>query len=367
MDLPFSIFSYTQKEYAEKVYSVLKRGFDHAKHLYSDFFKKGFIDLEASWIEPQAKVLMQEIISLTDFSVPSLSFTKEEGLVSKFLLKYADGLETECVFIPMKFGNTLCISSQIGCRMGCSFCETGKMGLIRHLTTSEICTQVFGARFFIKANIRNLVFMGMGEPFDNYENVMQAIKVLSCDGGFGISPSRITVSTSGKVPEMARFSKEAPVSLKLAVSLHAANDLLRSKLMLINKEWSLASLKQAMIQYTSHPRRSVFIEYVLINHVNDSLEHALELAHYLEGLKVKVNLIPYNSQSSGRFIAPSQEKMDVFKRYLQEKGFQTFLRTTRGSSIMAACGQLGNRNLKKIEKKLGSKSLLSVLCEVTDP
>lgn len=366
MDIPVSIFACTQKEYAEKVRSILKKGEDHAKRLYSDFFKKGFVDTKASWIEPQAQLLIQEIISITRFSLPSLSLIKEEENVLKFSIKYVDGLEAECVLIPMKFGNTLCVSSQIGCRMGCSFCETGKMGLIRHLEVEEMCAQVFAARFVLKKPIRNLVFMGMGEPFDNYDNVMQAIKILSCDSGFSISSNKITVSTSGKVPEMYRFLKEAPKSLRLAVSLHAANDQLRSKLMPVNKEWDLRRLKQAIIDYTADSKRCVFIEYILINNINDTLEHSLELSQYLEDLRVKVNLIPYNSQSVGRFSAPSQEKMELFKRFLQEKGIQTFLRTTKGSSIMAACGQLGNRNLKKTEKKLGSKSSLSVLCEVTD-
>jgi len=354
--IPF--FSCTQAEYVEKVLFLLKKGGEHAKGLYSDGFKKGILDPNASWIEPQARALAAEICHCTDMSLPEISGSLNEGSVSKFLLKFADGLESESVLIPMKFGNTLCISSQVGCRMGCAFCETGKMGLIRHLTVSEIVSQVYIARFVLKAEIRNLVFMGMGEPFDNYDAVMQAISVLTCPTGIGIAPSKITVSTSGRVEEIYRFAKEANPALNLAISLNAPNDRIRSKVMPVNLSWNLDELKKAMQEYLKHPRREILIEYVLMGGVNDSQESALEVAEYLQGLKVRINLIPYNSQSKGRLVAPTEEKMKEFYNVLKAKGYQTFLRKTKGSSIMAACGQLGNRDLKK---KLGAKSSLSLL------
>lgn len=316
------------------------------------------MDPLAEWIELQARNLAKEICSKTDMSLPALSTIKEEDLVSKFLLKYEDGLESESVLIPMKFGKTLCISSQVGCRMGCAFCETGKMGLIRHLTAKEIVSQVFVAKFVLKANVRNLVFMGMGEPFDNYDEVMQAISIFICPSGFGMGPSNITVSTSGKVSEIYRFAKEADPAINLAISLNAPNNHIRSKLMPINYEWDLEALKASMIEYLKHSRREILIEYVLINGVNDSPHAALEVAEYLQGLRVKINLIPYNAQSKGRLAPPTEEKMLEFRRILKKKGFSVLLRRTKGSSIMAACGQLGNRDLKK---KLGAKSPLSLL------
>lgn len=358
MMTPISLFSCTQDEYVQKVLKLFGKGAVHAKGIYSDALKKGFLDPHASWIEPQARSLAEEICKATDMSLPEISGSLQEGQVSKFLLKFADGLESESVLIPMKFGNTLCISSQVGCKMACAFCETGKMGLIRHLTVAEIVCQVFIARFVLKAEVRNLVFMGMGEPFDNYEAVMQAIHVLTCPMGLGIARSKITVSTSGRVEEIYRFAKDADPALNLAVSLNAPNDHIRSKLMPVNNSWDLSELKKAMVEYLKHPRREILIEYVLIDGVNDSTEHALEVAEYLKDLKVKVNLIPYNSQSKGRLKAPSEERMKAFREVLKEKGYQTLLRTTKGSSIMAACGQLGNQNLKK---KLGSNSSLSLL------
>jgi 23S rRNA (adenine2503-C2)-methyltransferase len=354
--IPF--FSCTQSEYVEKVLSLLKKGKSHAMGLYADGFKRGILDPTASWIEPQARQLASEICSITDFSLAEVSCVRQEGPVSKFLLKYKDGLESESVLIPMKFGKTICVSSQVGCRMGCAFCETGRMGLIRHLTASEIISQVFAAKFVLKTQVRNLVFMGMGEPFDNYEEVMGAIRVLTCPAGLGMARSRITVSTSGRVPEIYRFAKEADPALNLAVSLNAPNDHIRSKLMPVNHDWNLEELKKAMLEYLKHPRREILIEYVLISGVNDSVEAALEVAQYLQGMRVKINLIPYNSQSKGRLVSPPVETKEAFRRVLKEAGYPTFLRTTHGNSIMAACGQLGNQDLKK---KLGANPSLSLL------
>jgi 23S rRNA (adenine2503-C2)-methyltransferase len=358
MDSLISFYSCTQSQYVEKVLCSLKKGERHARDLYSAGFKSGSLDPNASWIEPQAMKLVQDICSMTDMTLPKISLVVEEGEVSKFLLKYADGLESESVLIPMKFGKTLCVSSQVGCRMACAFCETGKMGLLRNLTASEIVSQVFIAKFILKAEVRNLVFMGMGEPFDNYEEVMQAISVLTCPSGMGISPKNITVSTSGRVDEIYRFSREVATSLKLAVSLNAPNDHIRSKLMPVNKDWNLSTLKEAMQEYLKNPKRIILVEYVLIAGVNDSPEDALEVSQFLKGLRVKVNLIPYNSQSKGRLQAPSEEKMEEFRRILKREGYSVFLRIAKGNAIMAACGQLGNRDLKK---NPGVKSSLSLL------
>jgi 23S rRNA (adenine2503-C2)-methyltransferase len=210
----------------------------------------------------------------------------------------------------------------------------------------------------LKEELRNIVFMGMGEPFDNYEAIMRAISVLTCPTGLGFAPSKITVSTSGKVFEIDRFAQEADPALNLAISLNAPNDHIRSKLMPVNKQWDLAALRKAMERYLEHPRRKILIEYVLLEGINDSVEAAREVADYLQGLRVKINLIPYNAQSKSRLNPPTEKAMQEFRRILQEKGYQTLLRKTKGSSIMAACGQLGNLEVKK---KLGAKSSLSLL------
>ncbi len=353
-----SFLSCTQSEYLEKVGLFFGKGKRHAERLYAEGFRKGFLDPDASWIEPQARELVREICKATDVVLPEISYTKEEGDVFKFLLKYADGLESESVSIPMKFGKTLCVSSQVGCRMGCAFCETGRMGLLRPLSSSEIISQVFVAKHILKQELRNIVFMGMGEPFDNYEAVMKAISILTCPAGLGFAPSKITVSTSGRVPEIDRFTREADPAVNLAISLNAPNDKIRSKLMPVNHDWDLNELRKAMQRYLEHPRREILIEYVLLAGINDSVDAAYEVAHYLQGLRVKINLIPYNAQSKSRLLPPTEEVIQAFRRILQEQGYQTLLRKTKGRSIMAACGQLGNVEVKK---KLGAKSSLSLL------
>ena len=342
-----SIFALTQIEYGQAIQRSLGKGDYHAQRVYAEWFKKGFVDLQAEWIEPQALELVKNILFITDFSHPEVSSSKEEGDIKKFLLKHEDGLESESVIIPMKFGYTLCLSSQVGCKMGCSFCETGKMGLLRSLRVEEIVAQVFVAKVVLGISIRNLVFMGMGEPFDNYDAVMQAIKVINSAAGLSIALSKITVSTSGRVDGILKFAKEADPAIKLAVSLNAPNDEIRSKLMPVNKEWDLAQLKEAMEVYCKHSKRQILIEYVLINKINDTVEAAEEVAEYLKGLPVKINLIPYNSQSKGRFAPPPEETLAAFQKHLKDRGYNAMLRVTRGRSIMAACGQLGNRELRK--------------------
>jgi 23S rRNA (adenine2503-C2)-methyltransferase len=334
------IFSYTQDEYSNKIYSLLGKGKRHAALLYREWFQKRSLNL-ATGIEPQARPLVEAIKKLTDFSLPEMSAKKEEGETVKFLLRMSDGLESESVVIPMKAGSTLCISSQVGCLRGCAFCETGRMGLVRNLSVKEIVAQVFVA----PKHVRNIVFMGMGEPFDNFDPVMQAIRVLTGSMGFG--PSRITVSTSGVVESIYRFIEEADPAVNLAVSVNAPHDMIRNKVMPVNRKWNMAELKQAMAAYCANPRRQILAEYVLLKEINDGIENADALANYLSGLNVKVNLIPYNAQSSSRFMPPSREVQQAFMRRLREKGYQTLLRHHKGRQIMAACGQLGNLELRK--------------------
>ncbi len=323
------------------------KGKQHAAKLYSDWFRKGHVRDIADWAEPQAIPLVEKMIASVDFGLPEISHRREEGGTVKFLLKFGDGFESESVLIPMEAGTTICISSQIGCKMGCAFCETGKMGLIRHLTCEEIVAQVFCARFVLGREVRNIVFMGMGEPFDNYDAVMRAVAVLTCSGGLGFGPSRITISTSGKVDAILRMAKEANPALNLAVSVNAPTDTIRNKIMPVNRQWNMAELKSAMLEYCADPRREILVEYVLLKGINDSLEAADLLAEYLRGLKVKVNLIPYNPQTRDRFAPPDEGCREAFLKRMREHGYQTLLRGTKGQQIMAACGQLGNVDVRR--------------------
>lgn len=339
--------SLTQENYCKSMFTYLGKGMQHAAKLYSSWMRQGK-QLLPNEIEPQAEELLKQMVAQTDFSLPELSVVKQEGQTIKFLLKLNDGLESETVGIPMKTFRTLCVSSQVGCNMGCRFCETGKMGLIRSLTAKEIVAQLFYAKHHFKWSIRNIVFMGMGEPLDNLDAVLNAITIMNDPAGLNVAYRHITVSTSGHVESIDRLIKEADSALNLAVSVNAPTDEIRNRLMPINRRWNLSQLKEAMQRYCDSARkRTLLIEYVMIQGVNDSLECAHLLGEYLKGLQVKVNLIPYNPQSRDLYQPSSEEVVQVFSKVLKEAGYRTLVRTSKGQSIMAACGQLGNVQIRK--------------------
>jgi 23S rRNA (adenine2503-C2)-methyltransferase len=230
--------------------------------------------------------------------------------------------------------------------MGCAFCETGKMGLIRNLSAKEIIAQVFIARHVLHLEFRNIVFMGMGEPFDNLDVVLSALRILTDPMGLSFGPSRITVSTSGHVEGIYRFLKEADPAINLAVSINAPSDAIRRRIMPVNARWDMGDLKTALVDYCAHPRREIFFEYVIMKGINDAEECADLLAVYIEGLKGKVNIIPYNPQSRDRFAPPEPKVIDAFLRRLRERGVRALVRNPKGQGIMAACGQLGNVQLR---------------------
>jgi 23S rRNA (adenine2503-C2)-methyltransferase len=345
------ILEHTSESYAEEIFGRLGKGKEHARLIYQEWFQSGKITGEHPHFN-NAKDLFKAIVALTDFSYLPLAEKGQEGATQKYLLQTDDNLEIEMVLLPMRAGITLCLSSQVGCRMGCAFCETGKMGLLRSLSTREIISQFFQAKHALKVDVRNVVFMGMGEPLDNYEAVMRAIKVLTDPYGFGLGASHITLSTSGLVDKIYRLIDEADPAICLAVSINAPSDAIRNRLMPVNKHFDMQALKDAMEAYTRHPRRRILIEYVLIRGKTDGLADADALALYLQGLKVTVNLIPYNPQSRGVFEPPEQSTTDAFLKRMKNHGYLTFVRGTKGQRIMAACGQLGNQQLRKSKKTL---------------
>lgn len=330
--------------------NLLGKGYQHALFVYEEWFRTG----QALGLNPafnNAKALLKEILALTDFTHLSLLTEKTDGMTGKFLLSTPDKLEIESVLIPMQAGGTLCLSSQVGCRMGCAFCETGKMGLLRSLSVDEIISQVFVARFQLQFEVRNIVFMGMGEPFDNYDCVMDAFRILTDPHGFGLGRNHITVSTSGCVDGIYRLLEEKGEIPHLAVSLNAPSDELRQKLMPINKKYPLEQLYKGMHQFCQQTGNTILVAYVLMKDQNDTLAHADQLAAFLKGLHVKVNLIPYNPQTRDRFQPPAEEVIDSFASQLRNHGYQTMIRRTKGQKIMAACGQLGNVKLRRSQKK----------------
>lgn len=342
--IPF--LAHTENSYKEAIFQHLNKGLQHASRIFSQVMRSGTIDRKDPHFNNSQR-LVDEIESLTDFTLPLLTTQLEEGNTGKFLLSTHDKLFIETVRIPMQAGGTLCVSSQIGCRMGCSFCETGRMGLMRNLSAEEIVSQVFIAKHQLSFKVRNIVFMGMGEPFDNYDAVMQAVRVLTDPKGMGFGKRHLTISTSGLTDGIKRFTDEPGETPNLAVSISSAEDPQRNRLMPINRKHNLRQLYDAMNAYNEKSGREILIAYVLLEGINDSLAHADSLAAYLQGLSVKINVIPYNRQTLDRYSAPDEIKIETFILRLRSHGYYTLRRTTKGDQIMAACGQLGNLELKR--------------------
>lgn len=258
----------------------------------------------------------------------------------KFLFGLQDGESIESVLIPERDHSTLCLSSQVGCAMGCRFCLTGRNGFRRNLNVSEIVNQVRTVQSCLDADekMTNLVFMGMGEPLANYENLIKSLEVLLADEGFGFSSRKITVSTCGIVPQMERFGQD--VTVNLAVSLHAPDNETRNLLMPINKKYPLEELIEACRRFPLPQRRMITFEYLLINGVNDRPDQAQALARLLRNVRAKINLIPFNSYPGSEFVSSSPESILAFQNMLIKNHYTTIIRDSKGSDILAACGQL---------------------------
>lgn len=303
--------------------------------------------------------------------LPAVTRVERDDGVVKFCLPLAAGpgapqYETESVIIPMSnyhgdTWRTLCVSSQVGCRMGCTFCETATMGLRRNLTAAEIVRQFFVARTLIDdepieapeqycyyaSGFRNVVFMGMGEPLDNFDEVVQAIRVLTEPNGVAFPQAQITVSTVGKIDGLRKLAALGWPNLRVAISLNAPNDDLRSEIMPVNNAMPLADLKRALLEYPIAAKGLFLIEYVLLGGVNDSDAHARELAAWCRDLRCVVNLIPYNPQRDAAFEPPSEDAVIRFSKTVRAEGVFVKRRLTHGRELMGACGQLGNPAFRK--------------------
>jgi 23S rRNA (adenine2503-C2)-methyltransferase len=287
----------------------------------------------------------------SDLSIDLLPVVRriEDGDLTKFIQRTPDGLEIESVLVPMqRYGRawrTLCISSQIGCARGCRFCETAQLGLLRNLTTAQIVGQVVAAIGVLREPVRNVVFMGMGEPFDNFDAVVHAVRVLTDRSGLSIGFERLTISTVGRTDYIRRLGEFGWRRLNLAVSLNAPNDQIRSQIMPINRLEPMDRLREALLAYPLRKCQFFMIEYVLIPGLNDRLEHARQLVEYLRPLKCVLNVIPYNPRRNSPWPAPTEESIVQFMAWLDELGQMCRRRLTKGRDQMAACGQLGNREL----------------------
>lgn len=339
MPIRQDLTQFEPSELAEALSQLSARPF-HARQIYQWFYKR---DVTQFAEMTDLSYALRERLDQT-FIAPVPHVDKREissdGTV-KFLMRLSSGHQVETVFIPDTPAMTLCISTQVGCAMQCSFCLTGKMGLLRNLTAGEIAGQVrVMAHDLHLVNERfNIVLMGMGEPLHNYDETMKALRILGADCGLGVGPRRITLSTVGVLPALERLAHE-PHMPNLAVSLHATTEELRNRLVPVNRKYGLADLIAACRRFPIKRRERITFEYVLLRDVNDSLADATRLGSLLHGIRSKVNLIPLNEAPGLPYKRPSEQRIENFVRKLTDRGLTVSVRKSRGHDIRAACGQL---------------------------
>lgn len=313
--------------------------------------QQGILDFE--FMTNLSKTLRQQLKEIACVSLPHVQMlqTSQDG-TRKWLLQLDNDNSIEMVFIPEEERGTLCVSSQVGCALDCSFCATAQQGFNRNLNVAEIIGQVWLAMHTLneegyrlenhKRAISNIVLMGMGEPLTNFNNVVKAMNVMMDDFGYGLSWQRITLSTAGIVPALVRLREQCPVNI--AVSLHATNDALRDQLVPINKKYPLQALLAACRTYAKgQPRRQITFEYVMLKDINDSTAHARSLVKLLQGMPAKINLIPFNPFPESLYQCALPATIDRFRDVLVQAGLITVTRKTRGDDIEAACGQLAGK------------------------
>lgn len=312
----------------------------NARQLARWIYRRGITDFERMTDLPAS--LRAALASECVCSTPAvLGADRSADGTAKLLLRLADGLRVEAVFIPDTPRMTFCVSTQVGCAMQCGFCLTGGMGLARHLSAGEIAAQVrvLADRFELTGAAFNVVLMGMGEPLHNYDATMKALRILTDPGGLALRPQRITLSTVGVLPALERLAAE-PLMPNLAVSLHATTDELRDRLVPLNRRHGLDALLAACRRFPLARRRRITFEYVLLAGVNDAAADAARLARLLAGMRSKVNVIPLNEAPGIPYHRPSDARIDRFARTLATRGVTVTVRKSRGRDIRAACGQL---------------------------
>lgn len=330
-----SIFDLTLNELEDILVSNGFKKFN-ATQVFEGIYKKrvNFFD-DISNISKELKNYLNENYIINE--LPVLEVLKSDD-TNKYLLD-VNGSSVECVLMKHDYGLSACISTQVGCNMGCAFCESGKLKCVRNLTAGEIVLQVLTIEKKENVRIGNVVIMGIGEPFDNYDNLVRALDILVCPKGIDLGSRKITVSTCGVVPKIREFAG-LQKQVNLAISLHAPNDKIRNKLMPISRAYNMKDLMDSVDYYISKTNRRVTMEYILLDNVNDSKECALELSRLLKGKLVYVNLIPYNSTSSIEFKRASKDRINEFYDILKSNGIEVVIRREMGKDIKGACGQL---------------------------
>ena len=331
-----NIYDYTLEELEKYFLSIGEKKFK-AIQIFEWLYKKRINSFDLmSNIKIDTLNKLKEEFNLNDIKL----VTKREGKdVIKFLFELSDSNRVEAVLMKHDYGNSLCVSTQVGCNMGCSFCESGRLKKVRNLEVHEMVLQILNIEELLNIRISHVVLMGIGEPFDNYNNVIKFIKIINSGKGIDIGARHITVSTSGIVPKIKEFIKDGN-QVNLAISLHAPNDKIRNQIMKINKAYNIKELMNTVKEYIEKTNRRVTFEYILLDNINDTKECAIELSKLLKGINCYVNLIPYNETSHIEYKKSNQDKIMKFYDTLKKNNINVTIRREFGGNLDAACGQL---------------------------
>ena len=334
-----NIYNLTRDEMEQYFLKIGSKKF-HADQLFSWLYEKRISSI--SDITNIKKEILQQLASDYSFSKLRLVQVERDVDVCKYLFELNDGEHIEAVLMMHDYGNSVCISSQVGCNMGCRFCESGRRKKVRNLETWEMVTQLLMIEEDLKKRVSHVVVMGIGEPFDNYDNLLKFFLIINHSKGLAIGARHITVSTCGIVPKILEFSN-FPLQINLAISLHAPNDELRNQIMPINKVYPLKELIQALEIYLEKTNRRITFEYILLAGVNDTEEYAVELAKLVGHLNCYINLIPYNETNNLEFRRSNTVQIMKFYDILKKNRLNVTIRREFGSKISAACGQLRSK------------------------
>tara|TARA_B100000579_G_scaffold282976_1_gene234354 strand:+ start:347 stop:1411 length:1065 start_codon:yes stop_codon:yes gene_type:complete len=338
-----------------KSFLNLKIGIDEkklnmrAQQIFTAVYQKGLNDFNQLTTMPlELREVLKKNISFNDSKIVE-THQSTDGTI-KFLVQLYDGNKVECVYIPEKTRGTICVSSQVGCSLTCSFCRSGTQKLVKNLSTSEIVSQIMLVKETLKdwgdqKIVSNIVFMGQGEPLINMKNLKTAIQIIKDKKGLNYGNKKITVSTSGIANKISEAADE--IGTYLALSLHAPNDKLREEIMPINKKFKIKDLVHQLKYYTSVVKEPIFLEYVMLKGVNDTEECAKQLVKLMAQFPSKVNLIEFNSWPGVKFEPTERKEIEKFSKYIQDKGYMSFIRRSRGDDVLAACGQLRTESQKR--------------------
>lgn len=331
-----NIFGLTYNNLENYFLSINEKKY-RATQLYDYLYKKRMYNVNN--MTNLSKIIREKLLNDFDFSFIKIVNKQEDTDVKKYLFKLSDGNTIESVLMYHNYGISLCVSSQVGCNMGCKFCESGRLKKVRNLKSYEIVEQLLLIEQDIKQRITHVVVMGIGEPFDNYDNVMDFIRIITSNKGIDLGIRHITVSTCGVIPGIEKFMNDFD-QVNLAISLHAPNNEIRNKIMPINKVYKLEQLINTIKKYIEKTNRRVTFEYIMLENVNDSQTCAKELANLLKNMNCYVNLIPYNETENIEFKRSKKMQILTFYDILKKSGINVTIRKEFGSKVDAACGQL---------------------------